>query len=128
STVLKNSIRAFMDDYLQANNDANEYLDNSQDAFESLSNLDLEKYILRLYVASKSMKSLRAIRQIQKLCEEYLQGRYELEIVDIYQQPERLEADQIFAVPTLIKEFPLPFKKLVGDMTDTKKIIMSLAL
>ncbi|NWF59866.1 MAG: circadian clock protein KaiB [Fischerella sp.] len=117
-----------MDYSLQANNDSNNFLDNSQDAFESLSALDLEKYILRLYVASKSIKSLRAIKQIQKLCEEHLQGRYELEVVDIYQQPERLEADQVFAVPTLIKEFPLPFKKLVGDMTDTKKIITSLAL
>jgi circadian clock protein KaiB len=89
---------------------------------------ELEKYVMRLYVADKSPKSLRAIRQIQKLCEAQIPGRYELEIIDIYQHPEELERAQIFAIPTLIKERPLPTQRLIGDMTDQEKVIISLDL
>lgn len=88
----------------------------------------LDKYVLRLYIANYNQKSLSALEKIQKLCEERLPGRYELEVIDIYQQPERLEEDQIFAIPTLIKEFPPPIKKLIGDLTDTEKLIIALAL
>ncbi|MDM9383861.1 circadian clock KaiB family protein [Chlorogloeopsis sp. ULAP01] len=107
---------------------SNDFLDDSEDAMDLLSNHKLEKYVLRLYIANYNQKSLSALENIQKLCEERLHGRYELEVIDIYQQPERLEEDQIFAIPTLIKEFPPPFKKLIGDLTDTEKLIIALAL
>lgn len=100
----------------------------NQEALDYLAEHALEKYVLRLYVASNSLRSLRAIQRIQKLCEERLPGRYELEIVDIYQEPERLERDQIFAVPTLIKQLPPPLQRLIGDMADLEKLISCLDL
>lgn len=87
-----------------------------------------EKYVMRLYVANRNPKSIRAIQQLKKLCDQYIPGRYELEVIDIYQQPERIEAEQIVAVPTLIKELPPPLQRLIGDMTDTEKVIISLDL
>ncbi len=101
----------------------------SEDPFEMLSHLDdLDKYVLRLYVADSSPKSVRAIQKLQQICDRYLEGRYELEVIDIYQEPERLEEDQIFAIPTLIKEIPPPLLRLIGDMTDTEKLIICLDL
>ncbi|MBD0335902.1 MAG: thiol-disulfide isomerase [Cyanobacteria bacterium Co-bin13] len=100
----------------------------NQEALNYLAEHELETYVLRLYVASNSLRSLRAIQRIQKLCEERLPGRYELEIVDIYQDPERLEQDQVFAVPTLIKQLPPPLQRLIGDMTDMDKLITCLDL
>lgn len=102
---------------------------NSQEAFEEdILNLELEKYVFRLYVAGNSPKSVRAIQKLTKICEEHLQGRYELEVIDIYKQPELLEKEQIFAVPTLIKKLPLPLQRLIGDMTNTEKILIYLDL
>ncbi|HEY9877654.1 MAG TPA: circadian clock KaiB family protein [Leptolyngbyaceae cyanobacterium] len=100
----------------------------NQEILDYLESQELEKYVLRLYVASNSLRSLRAIQRIQALCEERLPGRYELEIVDIYQQPEMLEQDQVFAVPTLIKKLPPPLQRLIGDMTDIEKLIVCLDL
>ncbi|HBB35357.1 MAG TPA: hypothetical protein DDZ80_10675 [Cyanobacteria bacterium UBA8803] len=110
------------------NDNLNESPDNSQQAFDSLMDLELEKYVLRLYVANNSAKSLRAVQKIKKLCEKHLQGRYELEVIDIYKHPELLEEDQVFAVPTLIKKLPPPLQKLIGDMTNTEKVIICLDL
>ncbi|HEY9738248.1 MAG TPA: circadian clock KaiB family protein [Trichocoleus sp.] len=98
----------------------------NQEALDYLAEHNLERYILRLYVAKNSLRSLRAIQRIQSLCEERLPGRYELEIVDIYEEPERLEQDQVFAVPTLIKQLPPPLQRLIGDMTDIEKLITCL--
>jgi circadian clock protein KaiB len=89
---------------------------------------DLEKYVFRLYVADSTIQFVTAVRQIQKLCKEYLPDRYELEIIDIYRHPERLEADQVFASPTLIKELPPPLQRLIGDLSDTEKVKMALLL
>lgn len=100
----------------------------NQEALDYLKTHEVEKYVLRLYVASNSLKSVRAMQRIQKLCEERLPGRYELEIVDIYTDPEMLERDQIFAVPTLIKQLPPPLQRLIGDMTDMDKLIACLDL
>jgi circadian clock protein KaiB len=94
----------------------------------SLSSQNLEKYVFRLYVADSTMQSVTAVRQMQKLCEEYLPGRYDLEIIDIYKHPERLESDQVFASPTLIKELPLPLQKLIGDLSDTERVRCSLKI
>ena len=97
-------------------------------SLDSIADLEIDTYIMRLYVADHSPKSLWAIQRIQALCNDRLEGRYELEIIDIYQDPERLEKDQVFAIPTLIKELPLPIQRLIGDMTNTEKLIVCLDL
>jgi circadian clock protein KaiB len=106
----------------------NEFIHNSQDIFDILSNFEIDKYVMRLYISHKNETSVRAMHNIKQLCEERLQGRYELEVIDIHQQPERLEQDHIFAVPTLIKELPPPIQRLIGDMTDKEKLVHALDL
>ena len=86
------------------------------------------KYILRLYVTGMTPKSARAIANVRKLCEQYLAGRYELEVIDIYQQPQLVKGEQIIATPTLIKKLPLPLRKLIGDMSDTEKLLVGIDL
>ena len=87
-----------------------------------------ELYILRLYVAGRTPKSVLAIANIKKICEENLQGRYELEVIDLYQQPTLAEGEQIVAVPTLIKKLPLPLRRIIGDMSDTERVLVGLDL
>lgn len=87
-----------------------------------------KKYVLRLYIAGTSVKSTRAIENIKRICEEHLKGRYELQVIDIYQQPVLAEGEQIIAAPTLIKKLPLPLRKFIGDMTDMEKILVGLDL
>jgi circadian clock protein KaiB len=89
---------------------------------------DKAKYILRLYVTGMTPKSTRAITNVQKLCEEYLKGAYELKVIDIYQQPKLAKGEQIIATPTLIKQLPLPLRKLIGDMSDTQKFLVGIDL
>ncbi len=86
------------------------------------------KYVLKLYVAGVDRKSIEAIRAITALCDEYLKGRYELVIVDIYQQPTLARGEQIIAAPTLIKKLPLPLRKLVGSMADLDKVLVGIDL
>jgi circadian clock protein KaiB len=87
-----------------------------------------EKYVLRLYVTGMTPKSINAIENIRKICEENLKGRYELDVIDIYQQPEYAKKEQIIAAPTLIKKLPLPLRKFIGDMSDKDKILVGLDL
>jgi circadian clock protein KaiB len=87
-----------------------------------------QKYILRLYVSGITPRSTRAIENIRKICEENLKGRYELEVIDIYQQPEEARKEQIIAAPTLIKELPLPLRKFIGDLSDTERILIGLEI
>lgn len=89
---------------------------------------DREKYLLRLYVAGITPRSERAVRSVREICEQHLQGRYELEIVDIYQQPEALKEDQIIVAPTLVKRLPLPLRRLIGDMANKDKVLLGLDL
>ncbi len=86
------------------------------------------EYLLTLYVSGTSPKSVRAIRNINKICEEHLNGRYRLEVVDLYQQPERAEEAQVVAAPTLIKRLPLPIRRLVGDLAETDRVLVGLGL
>lgn len=86
------------------------------------------RYVLKLYVAGVTPRSSSAIRSITDLCETYLQGRYALEIIDIYQQPTLAAGEQIIAAPTLIKKLPLPFRRLIGDMANQDKILVGLDL
>jgi circadian clock protein KaiB len=85
-------------------------------------------YILRLYVTGTTPNSQRAIENVRKICEEHLKGRYELEIIDIYQQPELAKEGQIVAAPTLVKKLPLPLRKFIGDMSRTERILLGLEL
>jgi len=87
-----------------------------------------KKYILRLYIAGTSAKSTRAIDNLKKICEEHLKGRYDLEVIDIYQQPTLAEGEQIIAAPTLVKELPPPLRKFIGDLADTEKLLVGLDL
>lgn len=87
-----------------------------------------EKYALRLFVTGMTPKSLRAIANVKKICEEKLPGRYELEVIDIYQHPELTRREDIIAAPTLVKTLPPPLRKLIGDMSDTERIVMALDL
>ena len=85
-------------------------------------------YVLTLYVTGATPRSLRAIANLKAICEEYLRGRYKLEVVDIYRQPELLRRDQIVAVPTLIKKLPEPLRLLVGDLSKTEQVLQGLGL
>ena len=89
---------------------------------------DRAEYVLRLYVTGMTPKSTRAITNVQTLCEQYLKGCYELEVVDIYQQPKLAKGEQIIATPTLIKKLPLPLRKLIGDMSDTERFLVGIDL
>lgn len=87
-----------------------------------------ERYQLRLYITGNSVRSTQAIANIRSLCDEYLTNRYDLEVVDIYQQPTKAADQQIIAAPTLIKELPMPAKRLVGNLSDRDKVIVGLNL
>ncbi|HXB58282.1 MAG TPA: circadian clock KaiB family protein [Candidatus Acidoferrales bacterium] len=86
------------------------------------------RYSLRLFITGSTPRSTEAISTVRKLCEEYLAGRYDLEVVDIYQQPAQAGVAQIIAAPTLIKDFPNPPKRLVGDLSNREKVIVGLNL
>jgi circadian clock protein KaiB len=86
------------------------------------------KYVLRLYITGMTPKSTRAIANVRKLCEKHLEGSYELEVIDIYQQPRLAKGEQIIATPTLIKKLPLPLRKVIGDMSDAEKFLVGIDL
>jgi circadian clock protein KaiB len=86
------------------------------------------RYVLRLYVAGLMPKSTLAITNMKKICEENLQGQYELEVIDLYQHPQLAQGDQIVAVPTLIKKLPLPLRRIIGDMSNTERVLVGLDL
>jgi circadian clock protein KaiB len=89
---------------------------------------DRAKYVLRLYITGMTPKSTQAIANVEKLCKEHLAGRYELKVIDIYQQPKLVQGEQIIATPTLIKKLPLPLRKLIGDMSDTERFLVGIDL
>lgn len=86
------------------------------------------RYVLRLYVTGPSQKSLRAIANIKKICEDHLDGHYELEVIDLYQQPQLAQGEQIVAAPTLIRKLPLPLRRIVGDLSKTERVLVGLDL
>lgn len=87
-----------------------------------------ETYLLRLFISGMTPRSVRAVEKIKQVCRTHLQGRYDLEVIDIYQQPELGKREQIIAVPTLIKKLPVPLRKFIGDFSDTEKILVGLGL
>ena len=98
-------------------------------AFEhAVDELDSARYVLRLYVTGTTPNSIRALANIREICEKYLQGRYELEVLDISQNPTLAEGEQIIAAPTLIRKLPLPLRRFIGDMSQTERILLGLDL
>ena len=97
--------------------------------FEALvAGLAQPKYVFRLYVAGNTARSREAITNVRGICERYLAGHYELDVVDVYQQPEITKSADVVALPTLIKELPFPRRKFVGDMSNTERIVVGLKL
>jgi circadian clock protein KaiB len=92
------------------------------------SNSRQAKYVLRLYVSGSTLKSALAVENIKRICEQHLKNRYDLEVIDIYQQPNLARDEQIVAVPTLIKCLPPPQRRLIGDMSSLKKVFVGLDL
>ena len=87
-----------------------------------------ERYVLRLFVTGMTARSARAIENLRAICDEYLEGRYELDVVDIHQQPVLTRGEQIVAAPTLIKKLPLPMRRIIGDMSNRERVLLGLDL
>ncbi len=85
-------------------------------------------YVLKLYVAGINPRSSEAIRSIKEICEQHLRGRYDLEIIDIYQQPALARGEQIIAAPTLIKKLPIPLRRFIGNLADRERVLVRLDL
>jgi circadian clock protein KaiB len=85
-------------------------------------------YQLRLYVAGHTPKSALALTNLKQICEEHLQGRYEIEVVDLLENPQLARGDQILAVPTLVRRLPEPIKKIIGDLSNTERVLVGLDL
>jgi len=89
---------------------------------------DQEVYILRLYVAGQTRKSLAAFANLKKICEEHLGSRYRIEVIDLLENPHLAKGDQILAVPTLVRKLPPPIKKIIGDLSNTERVLVGLDL
>jgi circadian clock protein KaiB len=89
---------------------------------------DQEFYTLRLYVAGQTKKSLAAFANLKKICEEHLAGRYKIEVIDLMENPQLARGDQILAVPTLVRRLPPPIKKIIGDLSNTERVLVGLDL
>jgi circadian clock protein KaiB len=87
-----------------------------------------ETFLLRLYVAGQTPKSLTAFANLRKICETHLAGRYEIEVIDLLERPQLARGDEIIAVPTLVRKLPEPITKLIGDLSDTERVLVGLQL
>jgi circadian clock protein KaiB len=100
-------------------------------AFEKLAGAvtsSADRYVLRLYVTGMTPRSTQAFATIKALCEEHLSGRYDLEVIDIYQHPQLAADDQIIAAPTLVKRLPPPLRRMIGDFSDRERVLVGLGL
>lgn len=86
------------------------------------------KWLLRLYIAGQTPKSVKALANLRKICQEYMAGEYEIEIVDLTVNPELGHADQIFAIPTLVRQLPPPLVKIIGDLSNTENVLVGLSI
>ncbi|MBI2514183.1 MAG: hypothetical protein HYV96_19595 [Opitutae bacterium] len=86
------------------------------------------RYVLRLYVTGSTPLSSRAVANTKAICERWLRGRYRLDVVDLYQQPALARGEQIIVAPTLVKQLPLPLRRLIGDLSDTRRVLLALDL
>lgn len=87
-----------------------------------------EKWILRLYVAGKTPKCVTAFKNLKKICEDQLNGKYEIEVIDLIENPQLSREHQILAIPTLVRKLPVPVRKIIGDLSDTEKVLVGLDL
>jgi circadian clock protein KaiB len=85
-----------------------------------------EIYILRLYVAGQTKKSLTAFANLKRICEEHLAGKYRIEVIDLLEHPQLAKGDQILAVPTLVRRLPPPVRKIIGDLSNTERVLVGL--
>lgn len=83
---------------------------------------------LRLYVAGQTPKSIMALTNLKKLCEEHLKGKYTLDVIDLLQKPQLAKGDQILAIPTLVRKLPVPIRKIIGDLSNTERVLVGLDL
>lgn len=83
-------------------------------------------YVLRLYVAGQTPKSMTAFVNLKKLCEEHLAGKYKIEVIDLLKNPQLARGDQILAIPTLVRKLPQPLKKIIGDLSNTERVLVGL--
>jgi circadian clock protein KaiB len=102
--------------------------DTTEEFEQALANTGGQIYTLRLFVSGASQKSLQAIDNLKRLCEDNFPGQYELEVVDIYQQPQLAAKEQLLALPTLIKDLPLPARRLIGNLSNTKNTLKQLGV
>src|SRR5262245_5293287 len=102
--------------------------DNSADLEKSLSEASKERYVLLLYVTGMTSRSTAALARIKAICEEHLHGRYDLQVIDIYQHPALAKHEQIIALPTLVKKLPAPLRRFIGDLSDKERILVGLDL
>lgn len=96
--------------------------------YQTTAHKSRDKYMLSLYITGSTSLSVMAISNLKKICEEYLEGKYELEVIDLYKNPLLAKEEQIIAAPTLIKKLPLPFRRIIGDMSNEEKVLMGLDL
>jgi circadian clock protein KaiB len=89
---------------------------------------DGEKWELRLYVAGQTPKSIAALANLNRICEEKLAGRYRIEVIDLLRNPQRAREDQIFAIPTLVRKVPVPLRKIIGDLSNTERTLVGLGI
>ena len=87
-----------------------------------------ENYALKLYVAGQTPKAVRAFSNLRKICEEHLEGRYTIEVIDLIENPQLGRGDQILALPTLVRKLPTPIKKIIGDLSNTERVLVGLDL
>ncbi len=95
---------------------------------EASSRSQTVKYVLRLYVAGQTPKSLQAFANLKRICEEHLAGTYRIEVIDLRKNPQLAKGDQILALPTLVRKLPEPVRKIVGDLSDTERVLVGLDL
>ena len=85
-----------------------------------------ETYTLRLYIAGKTPRSVAALDNLKKICEEHLAGRYKLQVVDLLENPQLARGDQILAIPTLVRKLPMPMRRIIGDLSNTERVLVGL--
>ncbi|MCC2548274.1 circadian clock KaiB family protein [Hymenobacter sp. BT175] len=98
------------------------------EGFTEATRPDGETWELRLYIAGQTPRSMTALANLRKYCEEHLQGRYRLEVIDLLQHPQLAEGDQILAIPTLVRKVPQPIRKIIGDLSNEERILVGLDL
>lgn len=103
-------------------------MDDKADIDDEKNHPDTEVWELRLYVAGITPKSMEAFSNLKKICEEHLAGKYHIEVIDLMENPRLARGDQILAIPTLVRRLPQPLKKIIGDLSDTERVLVGLNL